>query len=101
MQGLLVGVWFMQLSIYCVQLTLSNSYLSCYWQYYVVTTGVVLISVIIYTITAYKYKYRQRNELSDVNERVIITEYTERLLDVEEIYSTKEEIGVSHQNIPL
>ena len=49
MQGLLVGVWFMQLSIYCVRLTLSNSYLSCYWQYYAVTTGVVffLSSVIL------------------------------------------------------
>ena len=96
MQGLLVGVWFMHLSIYCLQLTLSNSYLSCYWQYYVVTTGVVFFSVIIFTVTAYKYKYRQRNELSDVNERVIITEYTERLLDFEEMNSPEEEIIVSH-----
>ena len=96
MQGLLVGVWFMQLSIYCVQLTLSNSYLSCYWQYYVVTTGVVSISVIVYTIASYKYKYRQRNELSDVNERVIITEYTERQLDNVEISSSVEEKSVSY-----
>ena len=90
MQGLLVGVWFMHLSIYCVQLTLSKSYLSCHWQYYAVITGVVLISVISYTIAAYKYKYRQRNELSDVNERVIITQYTERQLDNREINSIEE-----------
>ena len=100
MQGLLVGVWFMQLSIYCAQLTLSNSYLSCYWQYHVVTTGVVLISVVVYTIATYKYKYRQRNELSDVNERVIITQYTERQLDCKEMSSPEEEI-VSHQKLPL
>ena len=47
------------------------------------------ISVIVYTIAAYKYKYRQCNELSDANERVIITEYTERQL--EQKYSTKDE----------
>ena len=84
MQGLLIGVWFMHLSIYSMQLTLSSSSLSCYCEYYLVTLSLVLISIIIYTIAAYKYKYRQRNELSDVNERVIITEYTERQLDRED-----------------
>ena len=100
MQGLLVGVWFMQLSIFCAQLTLSNTYLSCYWQYYVVTASFVFISVVVYTIAAYKYKYRQRNELSDINERVIITQYTERQLDNEEMSSPEEEI-VSRQKLPL
>ena len=59
---------------------MAGSPLGCSWEYYAVNTGVVLTSVIVYTIAAYKYKYRQRNELSDVNERVIITEYTERQL---------------------
>ena len=81
MQGLLIGILFISNSIYCVHLTLANSRYGCYWEYYAVKTGVVFISVIIYTIAAYKYKYRQRNELSDVNERVIITEYTERQLE--------------------
>ena len=81
MQGLLIGIWFMHLSIYCVHLTLTSSPLGCSWEYYTVKTGFVFMSVIVYTIAAYKYKYRQRNELSDVNERVIITEYTERQLD--------------------
>ena len=84
MQGLLIGVWFMHLSIYSMQLTLSSSSLSCYCEYYLVTMSLVLISVNIYTIAAYKYKYRQRNELSDVNERVIITQYIERQLDRED-----------------
>ena len=88
MQGLLIGIWFMHNSIYCVHLTLASSQYGCYWEYYAVKTGVVFISVIVYTIAAYKYKYRQRNELSDVNERIIITEYTERQL--EQKYSTED-----------
>ena len=80
MQGLLIGIWFMCNCIYCVHLTMASSPLGCSWEYYAVKTGVVFISVIIFTIAAYKYKYRQRNELSDVNERLIITEYTERQL---------------------
>ena len=89
MQGLLIGIWFINYSIYCVHLTLASSQYGCYWEYYAVKTGVIFISVILYTIAAYKYKYRQRNELSDVNERVIITEYTERQL--EQKYSTEDE----------
>ena len=80
MQGLLIGIWYISNGIYCVHLTMASSPLGCSWEYYAVKTGVVFISVIIFTIAAYKYKYRQRNELSDVNERLIITEYTERQL---------------------
>ena len=83
MQGLLIGIWFLHFSIYLLHLTLASSPLGCCWEYYAVKTGVVFISIIGYTIAAYKYKYRQRNELSDVNERVIITEYTERHLEQE------------------
>ena len=89
MQGLLIRIWFMHHSIYCVHLTLASSQYGCYWEYYAVKTGLVFISVILYAIAAYKYKYRQCNELSDVNERVIITEYTERQL--EQKYSTEDE----------
>ena len=80
-QGLLIGIWFIHNSIYCVHLILARSQYSCYWEYYAVKTGVVFILVIVYTIAACKYKYRQRNELSNVNERFIITEYTERQLE--------------------
>ena len=96
MQGLLIGIWFVHFSIYLLHLTLTSSSLGCHWEYYAVKTGVVFISIIGYTIAAYKYKYRRRNELSDVNERVIITEYTERQLEQEYgrisnsgLYSTK------------
>ena len=99
MQGLLIGIWFMRNSIYCVHLTLTNSPLGCSWEYYTVKTGVVLISVIVYTIAAYKYKYRQRNELSDVNERIIITEYIERQLVQE--YGTNNELSYNVNNSML
>ena len=62
---------------------MASSPLGCSWEYYTVKTGVVFISVIVYTIAAYKYKYRQRNELSDVIERLIIIGYIERQLDYE------------------
>ena len=84
MQGVLIGLWFMQSFFTNINLTFLTSSLGCYWEYYAVKSGVVFISVICYTIAAYKYKYRQRNELSDVNERVIITQYTERRLDRKE-----------------
>ena len=71
----------MHLSIYCVHLTLTSSLCGCYWEYYAVKTGVVFISVIAFTIAAYKYKYRQGNELSDVNDIIIIAEYPERQLE--------------------
>ena len=75
MQGLLIGLWLVEGNVFFY---INTSF--CYWEYYAVITSLALISVIVYTIAAYKYKYRQRNELSDVNERIIITEYTERQL---------------------
>ena len=47
----------------------------------IVKTVLIFISVICYTVAACRYRYRQRNELSDINERIIITQYTERYLD--------------------
>ena len=65
----------MHYNIYCVHQTMRSLRYGCYCQYYAVKTGIIVISVIAFTITAYKYKYRQRDELSDVNERIIIAEY--------------------------
>lgn len=84
MQGLLIGLWFMKYSITYVDETLANYYWSCYWHYYAIKTALVFISIIVFIIVAHRYRYRQRNELSDVNERVIITQYTERRLEREE-----------------
>ena len=81
MQGLLIGFWLMENNLFNVNNSVFPYSLNCRWQYYAVKSFLVLISVIVYTIAAYKYKYRQRNELSDVNERVIITEYTARQIE--------------------
>ena len=93
MQGLLIGLWLMQYygiwnfdAVILAIIDDSSIYTA-------VKTGIVFISVTIYTIAAYKYKYRQRNELSDVNERVIITEYTERQLDQMELLNEDDNSG--------
>ena len=88
MQGLLITLWYMFMWVYLASQSMSTSFIGCHWEYYAVKTGLVLTSVICYTITAYKYKYRQRNELSDVNERIIITEYESRQLDRQKLEST-------------
>ena len=49
--------------------------------YDIVITVLTFVSVICYTVVGCRYRYRQRNELSDINERIIITQYTERYLD--------------------
>ena len=72
------------------------------YKYYAAITFLALISVIIYTIAAYKYKYRQRNELSDVNERVIITQYIERQLEEEEqLHRHKDELYYSIESMAV
>ena len=83
MQGVFIGIWFVHFSINLLHLTLTSSPLGCRWEYYVVKTGVVFISIIGYTIAVCKYKYRRCNELFDVNERIIIAEYIERQLEQE------------------
>ena len=40
MQGLLIGIWFIQISISCLTLTLSSSWLGCQWEYYVAKSSV-------------------------------------------------------------
>ena len=81
MRGLLIGFWLMENNLFNINNSLLPYSLNCRWEYYAVKSFLVLISVIVYTIAAYKYKYRQRNELSDVNERFIITEYTARQIE--------------------
>ena len=88
MQGILIGLFLMQYYFIWNMNELISSYLNYHQHWWVtystVITCLALIPVIVYTIAACRYKYRQRNELSDVNERVIITQYFERQLDREE-----------------
>lgn len=82
MQGLLIGLWLVVYSLFGVHLaSFIPSLAGCNWYYYAVKTIIAGTSVVAYSIAAYRYKYRQCNELSDINERNIITQYTERQIN--------------------
>ena len=80
MQGVLTGLWFCQFYYRYAFYDLSL-YMEAYlWQYYITKTVVIFLSCLSFLIVAARYKYRERNEITDVNERLIIAEYTERQL---------------------
>ena len=84
MQGLLIGLW---LSLFFASnlLNLSSQFVKTtadIWQYFMVKAVLVFVSCLCFLVVAGRYKYRERNEVTDVNERLIIVEYTERQLHV-------------------
>ena len=84
MQGTLIGTIFLKIAVTLLIPTVSEyTSVGCYWEYYAVISGIVFISLIIYSIVAYRYKYRQCNEISDINIRVTIEEIYERNLERE------------------
>ena len=81
MQGILIGIIFVEfvfpyITNYIGIVTTTKTR----WSYYVSIAGVQMILLLLYSITAYKYKYRQPNELLDINARATI---------IEEIYAHK------------
>ena len=75
MQGLLIGVWFLQFGEQTLFFYLfGNSRLI----FYCVTTGLLILSLVAYSVAVYYYKYRVRNELSDINVQARIEEVYER-----------------------
>ena len=81
MQGTLIGMLFLQTAVGGLNDVISISTpVGCYCEYYAVISGIVFISLIIYSIVAYRYKYRQRNEISDINVRINIEDIYERNL---------------------
>ena len=85
MLGLLLGIGFVvynsPIAIGIIALITAVIENNEYRIFYIVITVLIFVSVICYTVVACCYRYRQRNELSDINERIIITQYTERYLD--------------------
>ena len=49
-------------------------------EYYAIKSILSFLSCLTFLVVSMRYKYRERNELTDVNERLIIAEYTERQL---------------------
>ena len=83
MQGLLIGIWYAYQAMgVLVQLGTIVTFRYAHYSYLPSTIRLPLavISFIMYVIVSRWYRYRKRNELSDINERTIIEEYTERQL---------------------
>lgn len=100
MQGLLIGLWLMVYSYFGIHIPSSiYPYKGYDWYYYAAKTIIIAMSVITYSIAAYKYRYRQLNETSDINERSIITRYVERQLNVTQNRDTEKEMSSSEINI--
>ena len=76
MQGLLVGFWFIQFATQNVLLSINHAILV----YYSAATGLTLLSLIMFSVAMYRYKYRVRNEPSDINVRSTIEEIYEKNL---------------------
>ena len=82
MQGLLIGIFYSQLSIKYASFNIAfNSELGHKWLYYTIKSLIVLLSLLLYCFVSSQYKQRQRDEPSTINERVIIEEYWERTLN--------------------
>ena len=100
MQGLLIGLWLMVYSYFGIHIpSFIHSIKGYDWYYYAAKTIIIALSVITYSIAAYKYRYRQLNETSDINERSIITRYVERQLNVTQNRNTEKEMSSSEINI--
>ena len=85
MQGLLIGLWYAYQSVYVLlQIPFPLRNLHQHFDYWltVVKTCLAVLSLIIFIIISRCYKYRQREESSEINQQAIIEEYTERQLIV-------------------
>ena len=83
MQGLLIGLWYAYQSLGVAVRLLSVLTLQdvhCHYWPYIVKTVLAIISLLLYLIVSRRYKYRQRDEFSNINCQAIIEEYTERQL---------------------
>ena len=83
MQGLLIGLWYAYQSLAVVVrlvsvLTLQDVH--CHYWPYIVKTVLAIVSLLLYLLVSRWYKYRQRDEPSNINRQAIIEEYTERQL---------------------
>ena len=88
MLGLLIGIWYAHQAVAeSVQLATFVMFDQTQYGYLfsVVKLLLAITSFIIYIIVSYCYRYRKRNESSDINEWHIIEEYTERQLLHEQV----------------
>ena len=83
MQGLLIGLLYAYLSVYVLfQIYSPLRHLHQHFHYWltVLKTCLAVLSLIVFIIISRLYKYRQREESSEINRQAVIEEYTERQL---------------------
>ena len=83
MQGLLIGLWYSYQSVYVLfQIPFRiRNFFECFdYRLTVLKTCLAVLSLIIFIIISCWYKYRQREESSEINRQAVIEEYTERQL---------------------
>ena len=83
MQGLLIGLWYAYQSVYVllqIPFPLRNLHQRFDYWLTVLKTCLAVLSLILFIIISCCYKYRQREESSEINRQAIIEEYTERQL---------------------
>ena len=83
MQGLLIGLWYAYQSVYVllqIPFPLRNLHQRFDYWLTVLKTCLAVLSLIIFIIISRWYKYRQREESSEINRQAVIEEYTERQL---------------------
>ena len=85
MQGLLFGLWYAYQSVY-LQLQIPALFLQSYQHFHysdwltILKTCLAVVSFTVFIIVSRWYKYRQREESSEINRQAVIEEYTERQL---------------------
>jgi peptide/histidine transporter 3/4 len=80
LQKSMLGSWLVINNVYSFMTYIFNLLWWCHEPYYAIKSVTIIIYIVLYFLMARRYSYRQRNELSDINERHIIEVYTERQL---------------------
>ena len=83
MQGILIGLFTQFAGCSIVLSATLTSVTTHYWLVYTIKSVLALLSFLVFLITAKRYKYRERDEATDVNERLIIAKYYERQIIAE------------------
>ena len=89
MQSIFIGALYTQYAFpYLINIIGIVTAAGLYWEFYVVLSCLQVISFVAFTIIKWKYKYRQCNNSSDVNYRMIIENVFEK--DLEKAWKAKQ-----------
>lgn len=94
MQSLLIGLWYsyqsLGIAVHLASILTLKTFQCQYWPY-LVKTGFAGISCILFMLACYRFRYRERQEFSNIHYRAIIEEYTSRHLQTEEMVESSQQ----------